>query len=304
MPAMSEKLIPDDHVGAFQIEGEPVRGRIVRLGPAIHEILSGHEYPELVANLLGEACALAALVGSALKFEGRLIVQAQGSGPVRYVVADYDTAGALRGYCRYDEDEVAKLTGGFARPGARALLGEGVFIMTVDQGPDMDRYQGVTAIEGETLALCAEQYFAQSEQTPTRIRLAVGQADVGQGLRWRSGGVMIQNVAEDQARGPTEEAWVRTQALFETVGEDELIDPTLSANQLLFRLFHEDGVRVFEPRTLTAFCRCSQDRIVSVLSSFGPAERAEMVEDDGQIRVTCEYCSKVYKVAPEDLERA
>lgn len=299
---MSDTRIPDDLVGAFQIEGEPVRGRLVRLGPAIDEILSGHAYPEAVANLLGECCALAALVGSSLKFEGRLIVQAQGSGPVRYVVADYDTTGALRGYCRFDEDEVAETVKGFARPGARTLLGDGVFIMTVDQGPDMDRYQGVTAIEGETLALCAEQYFAQSEQTPTRVRLAVGQADVGQGLTWRAGGVLIQNIAEDAARGSTEEAWERTQALFETVGEDELIDPSLSSQTLLWRLFHEDGVRVFEHKPLKAFCRCSQDRIVTVLRSFGPEERADMVEPDGAIHVTCEYCSRVYAVSPETLE--
>lgn len=299
---MSDTRIPDDLVGAFQIEGEPVRGRLVRLGPAIDEILSGHAYPEAVANLLGECCALAALVGSSLKFEGRLIVQAQGSGPVRYVVADYDTTGALRGYCRFDEDEVADTVKGFARPGARTLLGDGVFIMTVDQGADMDRYQGVTAIEGETLALCAEQYFAQSEQTPTRVRLAVGQADVGQGLSWRAGGVLIQNIAEDAARGSTEEAWERTQALFETVGEDELIDPSLSSQTLLWRLFHEDGVRVFEHKPLKAFCRCSQDRIVTVLRSFGPEERADMVEPDGAIHVTCEYCSRVYAVSPETLE--
>ena len=293
--------IPDDIVAPFQIEGEAVRGRLVRLGPAVHEILSGHAYPEPVANLLGEACALAALVGSSLKFDGRLIVQAQGDGPVRYVVVDYDTSGALRGYCRYDEEEVAKLTTGFVRPGAKSLLGGGVFIMTVDQGPDMDRYQGVTAIEGETLALCAEQYFAQSEQTPTRVRLAVGQADVGQGPQWRAGGMLIQNIAEDDARGSTTEAWVRTQAFFETIGEDELLDPTISAETLLFRLFHEDGVRVFEPKPLQAFCRCSQDRIETVLKSFGEDERADMVEDDGQIRVTCEYCSRVYAIDPASL---
>jgi molecular chaperone Hsp33 len=292
----------DDLVGAFQIEGEPVRGRIARLGPAITEILNGHAYPEAVANLLGEACALAALVGSNLKFEGRLILQAQGSGPVRYVVADNDTTGGLRGYCRYDEAEVAKACEGFVRPGARSLLGDGIFIMTVDQGADMERYQGVTAIEGETLALCAEQYFAQSEQTPTRVRLAVGQADEGQGPQWRAGGVLIQLIAEDDARGSTEEAWGRTQILFETVGEDELIDPSLPANTLLWRLFHEDGVRVFDPKPLRAFCRCSQDRIETVLKSFPAAERAEMVEDDGQIHVTCEYCSRVYAVAPQALE--
>jgi len=302
MPAMPPT--PDNLVEAFQIEGEPVRGRIVRLGDAVDEILAGHAYPEPIANLLGEACALAALVGSSLKFDGRLIVQAQGDGPVRYVVADYDTEGAMRGYCRFDPERLAEAVSDFARPGARTLLGDGLFIMTVDQGPDMDRYQGVTPIEGETLALCAEQYFVQSEQTPTRVRLAVGRANSGDGDRWRAGGVLIQNIAEDEARGSTREAWTRTQALFETVGEDELIDPLLPANRLLWRLFHEDGVRVFEAKPLRAFCRCSQERIEGVLRSFGAEERADMVEADGKIRVTCEYCSRVYDVEPAALEGA
>jgi len=300
MPPMPSSPIPDDAVTAFQIEGEPVRGRLARLGPAIDEILRAHAYPEAVANLLGEACALAGLVGSNLKFDGRLIIEARGDGPVRFVVADYDTSGGLRGYCGFDAEAVAAVSGGFARPGARSLLGKGHFMMTVDQGPDMDRYQGVTAIEGETLALCAEQYFAQSEQTPTRVRLAVGQFD---GL-WRAGGMLIQSVAEDDARGSTTEAWVRTQAFFETVGEDELTDPELSSQHLLFRLFHEDGVRVFGSQPLRAFCRCSQERIETVLKSFDAAERADMVEADGAIRVTCEYCSKTYAVAPGALETA
>jgi molecular chaperone Hsp33 len=301
---MPDTPIPDDLVGAFQIEGEPVRGRVARLGASVDEILRAHAYPEPVANLLGEACALAALVGSNLKFEGRLIVQAQGSGPVRYVVADYDTSGGLRGYCRFDSDEVAQVSAGFQRPGARTLLGDGVFIMTIDQGPEMDRYQGVTAIEGETLALCAEQYFAQSEQTPTRVLLAVGQADGAARPAWRAGGVLIQNIAEDAARGSTDEAWSRTQILFETIGEDELIDPELPSNTLLWRLFHEDGVRVFGSKPLRAFCRCSQERIETVLRSFGAEERADMVEPDGKIHVTCEYCSRVYAVEPQKLDAA
>jgi molecular chaperone Hsp33 len=297
---MSETPVPDDLVGAFQIEGEPVRGRVARLGAAIDEILTGHDYPEPVANLLGEACALAALVGSNLKFDGRLIVEARGAGPVRYVVADYDTSGGLRGYCRFDAEEVERVSRGFQGAGARTLLGEGVFMMTVDQGADMDRYQGVTTIEGETLALCAEQYFAQSEQTPTRVRLAVGrEADA-----WRAGGFLIQHIAADDARGDTIEAWNRTQAFFETIGEDELLDLALSSDTLLFRLFHEDGVRVFGSRPLRAFCRCSQERIETVLKSFDAAERADMVEDDGKIRVTCEYCSRVYAVEPETLKAA
>jgi len=298
MPPMPNSPIPDDAVTAFQIEGEPVRGRLARLGPAIDEILRAHDYPEPVANLLGEACALAALVGSNLKFEGRLIIEARGNGPVRFVVADFDTSGGLRGYCGFAPDAVASASGGFVRPGAKSLLGDGHFMMTVDQGPDMDRYQGVTAIEGETLALCAEQYFAQSEQTPTRVRLAVALADGA----WRAGGILIQNIAEDDARGSTSEAWRRTQAFFETIGEDELVDPELSSQHLLFRLFHEDGVRVFGSQPLRAFCRCSQERIETVLKSFDATDREGMVEPDGQIRVTCEYCSKVYSVSPEALE--
>jgi len=300
MGPMSKPSVPDDLVGAFQIEGEPVRGRLARLGASVDEILRAHEYPEAVANLLGECCALAALVGSNLKFDGRLIVEARGSGAVRYVVADYDTSGGLRGYCRFDPEELEQVSGGFARPGARSLLGDGVFLMTVDQGADMDRYQGITSIEGETLALCAEQYFAQSEQTPTRVRLAVGRIDG----EWRAGGVLIQNIAEDDASGSTEEAWTRTQALFETIGEDELVDAELSSNHLLWRLFHEDGVRVFGSQPLRAFCRCSQNRIETVLKSFPPEDREDMVEPDGKIHVTCEYCSRVYAVEPAALEQA
>jgi len=301
---MTETAHPtDDLVAAFQIEGWPLRGRIVRLGASIDEVLSRHAYPEAVANLLGEACALAALVGSSLKFEGKLIIQAQGDGPVSLVVADYDTTGGLRGYCSFDPNRVAGASTGFARPGAKTLLGDGVFIMTIDQGPDTDRYQGITAIEGETLALCAEQYFAQSEQTPTRVRLAVGQVDTGDGESWRAGGLLIQNIAADEARGSTEDVWERAQALFATTGEDELIDPTLPGETLLWRLFNEDGVRVFEARPLRAFCRCSQERVASVLGSFSDEERASMVEDDGKIHVTCEYCSRTYELAPL-VERA
>lgn len=288
----------DDIVSPFQVEGEPVLGRIVRLGAAVDEVLTRHVYPEPVANLLGEACALAALVGASLKFDGRLIIQAQGDGPVAYVVADYDTSGSLRGYCRFDADRVAEVSNGFARPGAGILLGAGAFIMTVDQGPDMDRYQGITPIEGETLALCAETYFAQSEQTPTRVRLAVGQADHGDGPHWRAGGILIQIIAEDSARGSTEDAWSTAQAHFETIGEDELIDPTVSSSTLLWRLFHEDGVRVFEAKSLSGFCRCSREKVLNMLASFPAEERADMVEPDGRIHVTCEYCSRVYELEP------
>jgi molecular chaperone Hsp33 len=292
----------DDLVAAFQIEDQPARGRIVRLGAVVDEILKRHDYPEPVANLLGEACALAALVGASLKFEGRLIVQAQGDGPVAYVVADYDTSGGLRGYCKFDPERVAQVSGGFARPGARTLLGEGVFVMTLDPTNMKDRHQGVTPIEGETLALCAETYFAQSEQVPTRVRLAVGELQNDAGRAFRAGGMIIQNIAADDARGSTDDAWERAQMLFETLGEDELVDPTIAPETLLYRLFHEDGVRLFPPKALAAYCRCSEDRVLGMLRAFPASDIADMVEPDGRIHVTCEYCSRSYDIAPEAVD--
>ena len=294
----------DDIAAAFQIEGWPVRGRLVRMGAVIDTILSAHAYPEPVAALLGEACALAALVGSSLKFEGHLTIQVQGDGPVRYAVADYDTSGTMRGFCRYDADEVAAASTGFARPGAQTLLGQGLFIMTLDRGPDFERTQGITPIEGESLSLCAEHYFQQSEQVPTRVRLAVGAVTDATGTHWRAGGSMIQIIAADDARGSTEEVWDRSRALFQTLADDELLDPTITPEILLFRLFHEDGVRLEDARPIRAVCRCSKDRIDSVLASFDPTELADMVEDDGKIRVTCEYCSTVYEMEPEEIGAA
>ncbi len=294
----------DNLAAAFQIEGWPVRGRLVRLGETVDKILSAHNYPEPVAALLGEACVLAAIVGSALKFEGRLIVQAQGDGPVRYVVADYDTQGHLRGYCRFDEDAVAAASTGFARAGAKTLLGQGVFVMTLDRGPDFERTQGITPIEGESLSLAAEHYFEQSEQLPTKVRLAVGSLTTEAGTQWRAGGALIQLIASDDARGSTEDVWDRSRALFGTLADDELIDPTITPEILLYRLFHEDGVRLEDARALKAQCRCSSDRISAVLSSFGPEERADMVEPDGKIHVTCEYCGTLYKLAPDAVAEA
>ena len=294
----AQSPLTDDFVAPFQIENEPARGRVVRLGPVVNEILSRHDYPMPVARLLGEACALAALVGASLKFEGRLIVQAQGDGPVSFVVADYDTSGSLRGYCRFDAERLAAVMEGNARPGAIALLGKGLFIMTINRTDADDRYQGVTAVEGDSLAEAAEGYFAQSEQVPTRVRLAVGQLHDAEGLHWRVGGMMIQNIAGDQARGDTADAWETAQGLFATLAEDELLDPMISAETLLFRLFHEDGVRLYDKTPLTALCRCSEASVAGMLRSFPAEEIASMVEPDGQVHVTCEYCSREYALEP------
>ena len=288
----------DDLVAAFAIEGEPVRGRLARLGPAIDEILTRHAYPAAVARLLGEACVLAALVGASSKVDARLIVQAQGDGPVAYVVADFDTAGQLRGYCRFDPDRLR--TAGEGGVGIADLLGRGLLILTLDP-IGLERSQGVVALEGDSLARCAEDWFARSEQVPTRLVLAVGQADFGAGPRWRAGGMLIQNIAEDDARGATDEAWSRAQAHFATLRDDELIDPTIAPETLLWRLFHEDGVRIFSPKPLNGFCRCSEAGVIDMLRAFPEEERAGMIEASGAITVTCEYCAKVYALTAETV---
>lgn len=300
----SAPVLHDDLAAAFQIDGWPVRGRLVRMGPAINRILSAHDYPTPVANLLGEAAVLAALVGSALKFDGRLLVQAQGDGPVRYVLADYGTDGTMRGFCRYDEAELAALCDSTPNPGANDLLGKGMFILTLDRGPEFERTQGITPIEGDSLSSCAEHYFVQSEQIPTKVTLAVGQITTDEGTQWRAGGALIQVIAADDARGSTEEVWERTRALFATLSDDELVDPTITPETLLYRLFHEDGVRLEGASELKAVCRCSRERIVTVLQSFPEDERAEMVEADGKIHANCEYCSTDYLIDPAEVGAA
>ncbi len=297
-PFMSNLDLTEDYSARFVIEAHPVHGRLVRLGNTLDQILKAHDYPPVIANLLGEACVLAVLVGASLKFEGRLILQAQGDGVVRYVVADYDTKGGLRGFCRFDPEELAALVaaneGSFQSLGAQTLLGKGTFIMTLDPEDHGERYQGITPIEGESLSLCAEHYFAQSEQVPTQVKLAVSET----AGTWRAAGAMIQAIAGDATRGDTKESFQHIRALFETLGEEELTDFDLTSDRLLYRLFHEDGVRLSQPKPVHRLCRCSQERVEGLVQSFSDDERADMIETDGRVHITCEYCSKTFYVAP------
>ncbi len=287
----------DDRILPFQIARSPVRGRVVRLGPAIDAILGAHPFEPSVLELVGEAAVLVALMGSSLKFDGKLILQAQGAGPVSMVVADYAASGALRA--------TATRTG--ATPegrGVAKLLGAGSLALTVDQGPDMERYQGVTPLEGESFAAAAVAYFLQSEQIPTAVKLAVGKVSrPGEGETWRAGGIIAQFVPGEgggRARGEAvlkapeeQDLWTRAAAHLETTQADELLDPAIDAETLLYRLFHEDGVRVFEPARVRAACSCSAERIGRVLERYERAALSEMLED-GAIRVACEFCRRVY----------
>ena len=291
--------IPTDLVTVFQLDGQPDRGRAVKLGLAIDQALSPGgkpRYPDSIARLLGEAMMTGAIIAQSLKFDGRLVVQCHGTndGAVSLLMADCTTDGSIRGYARWDADKLKEIELDSITPGADVLLGRGTFSMTIDQGPDMDQYQGVSAIDGPSLSRCAEHYFNQSEQIPTRIQLACGQSVDAKGSHWSGGGIMIQKIADDEARPDTTPPWETAQQLFATLTDAELIDPDLSTDALLYRLFNEFGVRVVETHTVDANCRCSRDRLLSTLKSFDKTALNDMAED-GVISANCEFCATDYR---------
>lgn len=314
----------DDHVVPFQVEELDARGRVVQLGPVVDQILERHDYPEPVARLLAEAMALTVLLGTSLKFEGKFILQTRSDGPVDMLVADFATPQSLRAYASFDAERVAQAAAaGKAAP--QDLLGKGVLALTVDQGPRMQRYQGIVELNGISLEEAARTYFRQSEQLPTEVRLAVARQMVsGDGARehWRAGGLVAQFLPDAPHRmrlpdlpggdgdeeaeervDPTDDAWREVRALLDTIEADELLDPTVGAERLLFRLFHERGVRVFEGTAVRDDCSCSRERIKSILDSFSAEEIAESIEE-GRIRVSCEFCSTEYVFDPADFQPA
>jgi molecular chaperone Hsp33 len=315
-PIRAPSAVPvDDAVLPFEVDALDLRGRLTRLGPALDDILTKHDYPTPVGKLLGEAIVLTTLLGSSLKFEGRFILQTQTDGPVSFMVVDFQAPDRLRAYARYDARGLE------AGQDSATLLGRGHLAMTIDQGPDMSRYQGLVALEGGTLEDAAHEYFLRSEQIPTRVRIAVGEewrgGDGGK-HRWRGGGMLMQFLpkAPERARQADlhpgdapegtavhevaeDDAWVEGQSLISTVEDVELIDPDLSGERLLYRLFHERGVRVFKPLPLHAQCSCSREAVAAMLKSFTPQDRADMVQD-GKVVVTCEFCSSVHQFTPHE----
>jgi molecular chaperone Hsp33 len=315
-PIRAPSAVPvDDAVLPFEVASLDLRGRLTRLGPALDEVLTRHDYPPAVGKLLGEAIVLTTLLGSSLKFDGRFILQTQTDGPVSFLIVDFQAPDRLRAYARFD---AKRLKDG---QDSGALLGHGHLAMTIDQGADMSRYQGLVALEGGNLEDAAHEYFLRSEQIPTRVRLAVGEewrGGDGPKHRWRAGGMLLQFLptAPERARQADlhpgdapegvevdevaeDDAWVEGQSLIATVEDVELIDPDLSGERLLYRLFHERGVRVFAPLPLQAKCSCSRDAVSGMLNSFAPQDRADMVKD-GKVVVTCEFCSTVYEFTPQE----
>jgi molecular chaperone Hsp33 len=300
-PQVALSIPNDDLILPFQAEHAEVAGRLAKLGPVVDTILSRHDYPEPVSKLLGEAVALTAILGAALKFEGKFILQASTDGPVDLLVADYQVPGALRGYARFSAERLAAL------PADGPLLGEGHLAMTIDRGPDTERYQGVVPLEGGSLADAADTYFRQSEQLPTFIKLAVARHyRAGQSERpwtWRAGGLLVQKLTREGGRRATRESafaaedWTRAKALAETVEDHELLDPMLPPDRLLYRLFHEEKVRAYRAVPLTSYCSCSEARVEELLRRFSAEDLAEMVVD-GKVSVTCEFCNRSYRFDP------
>jgi molecular chaperone Hsp33 len=321
----SQPLAGDDAVLPFAVEALDVRGRVVEIGETLDEILARHAYPTPVSRVLAEAVVLTVLLGSLLRNDGKLIFQTQTDGPIDLVVVDYRAGGAVRGYARFDAGRVADAApGGLADTGS--LLGKGTLAMTIDRGPTGGRYQGVVPLDGIDLEEAAHVYFRQSEQIPTRLRLAVGQIQTRQDgrvtTRWRAGGLIVQFLPDklermrqadlpggDAPPGVTvkedleaeDDAWREAVAHVDTISDFELVDPDVPVERLLYRLFHERGVRVFRPAPLHHECSCSRDRVTNVLNTFTAEEIAESVEN-GAITVTCQFCGKAYRFDPKQFE--
>ncbi|CTQ70541.1 Hsp33 family molecular chaperone [Roseibium alexandrii] len=306
-----------DAVRPFAVEGLDVRGRSVALGPILQKILGRHDYPEPVSRLLAEAIVLTSLLGTSLKFDGRFTLQTQTQGPVSMLVVDFETPDAIRACATFDAERIAGLIdAGTATP--EALLGHGHLAMTIDQGKHMQRYQGLVELNGISLEEVARRYFERSEQIPTEVRLAVGELYTRQDgdapvKSWTGGGLLIQFLPEapermrqadidpgDAPEGAVrhfideDDAWVEAKALVDTVKDVELTDPEVSVETLLYRLFHERGVRLFDAQPIADKCRCSRDKVANVLANFS-ADEVEAVTVDGKIVVTCEFCSTAYE---------
>jgi molecular chaperone Hsp33 len=312
----------DDKVVPFQVEGLDVRGRAIQIGPLLNAILDRHAYPVPVAKLLAEAIVLTALIGSSLKFSGKLTLQTKSDGPVDLLVADFTAPEAMRAYARFDDERLAEAVAA-GKTSPEQLLGSGILAFTIDQGVGMKPYQGIVALDGSTLEDIAGLYFRQSEQLPTRVRLGVAEffdrdEDGKPRKGYRAGGIIAQFLPQSADRlavrdlhggdGDTndvdgngvDDAWDEAVSMLNTVEAAELTDPQVQSERLLYRLFHERGVRIYDPQAIVDRCNCSQDKLKGVLSGF-TAEEIHDCTEDGKISVVCEFCSTTYQYDPAEL---
>ena len=314
----------DDTILPFQLDRSDIRGRVARLDGVLDMILANHDYPAPVESLVAEAAVLTALIGQTIKLRWRLSLQIRGDGPVSIIATDYyapteeGSPARIRAWASYAEGEIDPTVGAFGQ------IGSGVFAVQLDQGPDMTPYQGITPLAGGSLSACAETYFAQSEQLPTRFELSFGRSQLaGEDERWRAGGIMLQHMPKaspyaDGEGGSGEgglmtaadildvdegENWNRANHLLDTIEELELIGPTVQPIELLVRLFHEEGPRVFDAQSIQFGCSCSAEKVRDSLAIYSSADIAEMTTESGIVTADCQFCSAHYEFDPLTLGR-
>lgn len=312
----------DDTVLPFQLDQSDIRGRVVRLDGVLEQVLSQHSYPPLIEALVAEAALLTALIGQTVKLRWKLSLQIRGNGPARLIATDYygptddGEPARIRAYASYDADRLDHSAEPFSQ------IGTGYFAVMLDQGEGMLPYQGFTPIAGGSLSSCAETYFAQSEQLPTRFSLTFGQsAEPGRGTHWRGGGVMLQHmpkagmsVAADSGSGEggllthsdilggeEGESWTRVNVLLDTVEEMELIGPQVTPSELLVRLFHEEGPRVFEAQPIRFGCSCSEEKVRNTMSIYSQRDIEKMTTAEGVVTADCQFCGAHYEMDPKTL---
>ena len=318
----TSKIAWDDTVLPFQLDASDIRGRVARLDGALEEVLRQHDYPPAIEGLIAEMCLLTAMIGQSMKLRWKLSLQVRGDGPIRFIATDYygptdDGAPArIRAYASYDDETINLNAIPFSQ------IGKGYFAILIDQGPDMTPYQGVTPLTGRSLAKCAETYFAQSEQIPTRFELTFGRSQIrGEQEQWRAGGVLLQHMPKaspdlkgdggsgegglllpedilDEVEG---ENWIRANALLDTVDDLELIGPSITPSELLVRLFHEEQPRIYDAQPVKFGCTCSADRVKQSLSIYSTKDISHMITPEGTVTADCQFCGSHYVFAPDTL---
>ncbi|WP_135450576.1 MULTISPECIES: Hsp33 family molecular chaperone HslO [Tabrizicola] len=311
----------DDTVLPFQLDASGIRGRVARLDGVLDQVLKQHAYPSVIEALVAETALLTALIGQTIKLRWKLSLQVRGNGPARLIATDYygptedGQPARIRAYASYDADRLDPHADPFSQ------IGEGYFAVMLDQGEGMLPYQGFTPIAGGSLSACAETYFAQSEQIPTRFALAFGEsAEPGRPLRWRAGGVMLQHmpatggVAAEQGSGEggllthadilggeASDDWNRANMLLDTVEELEMIGPSVTPTDLLVRLFHQEGPRVFDAQPVRFGCSCSEEKVRNTMSIYSQKDIAKMTTEAGVVTADCQFCGAHYELDPKTL---
>ena len=289
------KGMTDDMIQPFQLEVSNFRGRIVRLNDVLSDIVSAHNYPDFISRVLAEMLAVTTMLGGMLKFEGIFTMQTSGNGVIRSIVCDMTSAGDLRGYVSYDRDQVDNFSDD-KDYSLHDVLGDGYMAFTVDQHM-AERYQGIVELQKTSIIDSVQHYFNQSEQIQTLLKTAVSKMKDG----WMASAVMVQKLPEDQKiQDVDKDDWNRTRALLDTCTNEELLNSELPLNELLYRLFHEEGVRVFQVQELQKNCRCNEQRVLNVLTTLSDDD-LDHAEKDGQIEMVCEFCSKKYEFTRDDI---